>query len=462
MLYLFSGTPRRLDMATCLQQLAGAWTLNLKTECVDVKRSAKHDLSLAKVRQSYLDRIAAKEFDAVLLSPPCASFSRAPWANFRGPRPVRSYDSPRGLQKLTPAERDRAILGNIFADFSYEVATLVADGAATFFGMVQPEDLGALASGPHEGLRPASMWQWPQLADLLSKGLRTVAFHQASFGTPYAKPTRLLLRTSLPMPDRVYEGAPCYDAKGYYTGPLPSARGHGAMFQRQATGAFRTSGSEQWPAKLCQWLSAMLVSTCLHAANAAVGEGDHASSVETLPPSSETFPLNHPEGPRVLGGTGPPRFCRQLGGGKPFHDGGGLCSPGRWPHHARSYADGPQWEWLRKRTLELILGKVGSLEQLEKDFRMAAGGEKGCTLVSDTDLHHQLRELWKGWLEAQDLGEEGLLDVAPGQPLHLRLLRAMLEAAGDRIGTSSGRLKRGYPSGSWTRYLEPHTSSRSS
>ena len=71
------------------------------------------------------------------------------------------------------------------------------------------------------------------------------------------------------MPDCVYEGVPCYDAKGCYTGPLPSAKGHGAMFQRQATGAFRTSGSEQWPAKLCQWLSAMLVSTCLHAANAA-------------------------------------------------------------------------------------------------------------------------------------------------------------------------------------------------
>ena len=29
------------------------------------------------------------------------------------------------------------------------------------------------------------------------------------------------------------------------------------------------------------------------------------------------------------------------------------------------------------------------------------------------------------------MGEEGLLDVATGQPLHLRLLRAMLEAAGD-------------------------------
>ena len=86
-------------------------------------------------------------------------------------------------------ERDRAILGNIFADFSFEIATLVAEGAATFLGMEQPEDLEALPAGPHEGLRPASMWQWPQLADLLEKGLRTVAFHQASFGVPYAKPT---------------------------------------------------------------------------------------------------------------------------------------------------------------------------------------------------------------------------------------------------------------------------------
>ena len=110
-LYLFSGTSRRLDMAACLQHLATAWTLDLKTECVDVKRSAKHDLSLPHVRKSYLDRIAAKEFDAVLLSPPCASFSRATWANFKGPRPVRSYEHPRGLETLTPAERDRAIRG---------------------------------------------------------------------------------------------------------------------------------------------------------------------------------------------------------------------------------------------------------------------------------------------------------------------------------------------------------------
>ena len=119
MLYLFSGVARKLDMATCLQQLAATWALDLGTECVDIKRSAKQD----QVPDSYLDRIRAKEFDAILLSPPCASFSRTTWANFRGPRPVRSYELPlEDLEKLIPVERDRAILGNIFADFSFEIA----------------------------------------------------------------------------------------------------------------------------------------------------------------------------------------------------------------------------------------------------------------------------------------------------------------------------------------------------
>ena len=206
MLYLFSGVAHKLDMATCLQQLAATWTLDLRTECVDIKRNAKLDLSLPQVRNSYLDRVRAKEFDAILLSPPCASFSRATWANFRGPRPVRSYELPRGLEKLTPVHG--AGPRNIFADFSFEIATLAAEGAATFLAMEQPEDLGALPTGPHE--------------------------HQASFGVPFAKPTRLLLRTALDMPDFVYEGLPSYDDQGYYKGPLPSAQGFGKMFQRQA------------------------------------------------------------------------------------------------------------------------------------------------------------------------------------------------------------------------------------
>ena len=64
---------------------------------------------------------------------------------------------------------------------------------------------------------------------------------------------------------------------------------------------------------------------------------------------------------------------------------------------------------------------------------MAAGGERGCKLASDQELHHDLRKLWKSWLEGQDLSEPGLLEVAPG-PAPL--------ATG--IATPSGKPRRGY------------------
>ena len=91
------------------------------------------------------------------ISPPCATLSRATWATRRGPRPVRSLAEPRGLAKLTTKERDRAILGNIFADFACEVAR-VALNAAKFFVMEQPEDLGAMPLGydPFVCTNPAS------------------------------------------------------------------------------------------------------------------------------------------------------------------------------------------------------------------------------------------------------------------------------------------------------------------
>ena len=113
--------------------------------------------------------------------------------------------------------------------------------------------------------------------------------------------------------------------------------------------------------------------------------------------------------------------------------------------------------------LKLVIAKVGSEEQLEKEaFRMAAGGEQGCSLTSDPELQSQLRQLWKEWLEAQDLSEPELLEVPPGQPLHLRLLRAMLAAAGDPTASSSGRRRMGYPWASWIRYRGRPTSSKNS
>ena len=47
--------------------------------------------------------------------------------------------------------------------------------------------------------------------------------------------------------------------------------------------------------------------------------------------------------------------------------------------------------------LKLIIAKVGSEEQLEKEaFRMAGEGEQGCSLASDPELQSQLRQLLEG------------------------------------------------------------------
>ena len=60
------------------------------------------------------------------------------------------------------------------------------------------------------------MWQWPQHGELVNLGLRSVCFHQSSFGAGYHKPTRLLLKTNLGLPDFVLEGLPEFDDQDYY------------------------------------------------------------------------------------------------------------------------------------------------------------------------------------------------------------------------------------------------------
>ena len=264
-LYLFAGKPRQGDMTQCLQQQALGYQLRIT--CVDIQCRPSVNLANTVERQNLLARIRAQEFDAILLSPPCSTFSRAPWANFKGPQSVRSATKPRGLDKLTAAERHRCILGNIFADFTWEVVELAIEVHISFLLLEQPEDLGVLARGPYKGQRPASMWQWPAMAKLATPpNVTTLALHQSSFGTDYPKPTRLLLLGAHHLPDFCYVGPPTYDKDGSYTGPLPRLQHRSSMRNRATNGPFKTAGTEQWPVRMCQWIAAMLIQACSAAA----------------------------------------------------------------------------------------------------------------------------------------------------------------------------------------------------
>ena len=166
-LYLLVGKPRKWDMRDCLAKLGHEQGVDIQIDCIDIQRKPRIDLSKKKERDKLLQAIRSGAYDAILLSPPCSTFSRAPWANFQGLRPVRSYATPRGFATLTGAERKRCALGNIFADFIWEVLELAAELGIAFTLLEQLEDLGAMCYGPRAGQRPASMWQWPQLEKIL-------------------------------------------------------------------------------------------------------------------------------------------------------------------------------------------------------------------------------------------------------------------------------------------------------
>ena len=68
---------------------------------IDVLVGGKaHDLLDRHSQDQWLARVEAGEFDMLVLSPPCGSWSRANYANDDGPKPVRSRRYPWGIPHL--------------------------------------------------------------------------------------------------------------------------------------------------------------------------------------------------------------------------------------------------------------------------------------------------------------------------------------------------------------------------
>eukprot|EP00435_Cladocopium_sp_Y103_P066411 s288_g28.t1 len=139
------------------------------------------------------------------------------------------------------SERKRADWGNVMADFTFKAFRLQVvevNGMALF---ENPEDLGAVKSGENRGIRPASMWQWPEFETLVQLDqVSTVAFYQQDFGTDYLKPTRLLLGNLRKAHDSFHWGVPTFDDQGAATRQLVGSTGS----------SFATTGSEQWPSNM--------------------------------------------------------------------------------------------------------------------------------------------------------------------------------------------------------------------
>ena len=194
---------------------------------MDIQRDGKCDFTLSAVQKRWLQRIDKGEFYAIVVTPPCSTFSRAVWANEAGPYPLRSHLFLRGFPWNAGARKDKAQFGNILADFAFEALKRQFKHEESVGVMEQPEDLGRTKRERIPGHSPASMWQFQQFWDLLEEAsVVSVVFAQLDFGLESVKPTRFLMRMAAPLHPAMCFGSPQFDEDGWYIGPCQRGLEH--------------------------------------------------------------------------------------------------------------------------------------------------------------------------------------------------------------------------------------------
>ena len=131
-------------------------------------------------------------------------------------------------------------------------------------------------------------------------------------------------------------------------------------------------------------------------------------------------------------GNGSPFLTGPLRRRRPFHDGAGLCSAGRWPPECRVADPTPLAALLRKDLLSLLRGSV----DVSKVIAQLACGRCETSPFSPA-LVEAGRNIWsshvrtfalqQGWLDPA----LALLDTTPDQPYLLHCIGAHLRAIGD-------------------------------
>ena len=225
MLYLFAGRARPSDVREHLQNLCKANSIQLEMVEYDILRGAEFDLSKQEVWDSIFAQASAASFDAILLSPPCGTFSRARFhfAGNNGPRPLRTRAHLRGFPWLRNSDLHAVALANFFIDKCIELAGLQASIGKYFIFELPSGDI------------PGSVWDFPSMRSLVETcGAATWPLHQCFFGADSAKPTRLASNLR--------------------------PRDHGKPLLGRENNEWRTSAAAAYPPLFCDFLARMLLS----------------------------------------------------------------------------------------------------------------------------------------------------------------------------------------------------------
>ena len=145
---MFSGCKRKTGLANVLRQWSNQHEeFDIEVEEWDIANGDAFDLLNEHNHSSLMARLQAGEFAMVVMSPPCGTWSRAPWANQFGPRPLRSFGEPWGFPWLEGPRLKKVANSNIFIRFCMEVLSLLEQSSFVIaFLLEHPENLGAVTS----------------------------------------------------------------------------------------------------------------------------------------------------------------------------------------------------------------------------------------------------------------------------------------------------------------------------
>ena len=527
-LYLFAGRKRKNDLKSYLDKHAALNNLTLHMKEVDLLQNGENDNVLDdKVWHQILETISRGDWDTIVGTPPCNEFSRAKYANTKGPRPTRSRQYPRGFPWLKGVSKTKSDAANVLVDRTLEAfKTGHLSPANSKWLAEHPEDLGDTSNGGS----PASIWQFPEMSELIvSTDAVEGALHQCRYpGAASSKPTRLAGSVKK-IGKMLHLGRPRFNRSMVYLGPLPRKCGHKRhkpiLGWNEALGKFNTEPTSDYPPGMSEDMAIAIVEDFVERQpsqsinthtdpRTACGKGPSSTS----PPRAAEPPVPSPPSPprrRVSFGNEaivvddttslttpplgssvaeeplpsirkrrkrnkphddqfwatvmanrttskssleeephwhalvkdhdtsdededkvvrPPVGSGVVGHGPPleswatkrfraFHDGSGLCSPGRWLP-----ADRQDTCFLIQSIRESLLEIISTMDVKRIAATLACGKATQCPFTSEQI--NLGRTAWAACFPAV-LGEDMPLEPEPGQPFLCELIGETLRIAGD-------------------------------
>eukprot|EP00438_Fugacium_kawagutii_P025006 Skav230588 [mRNA] locus=scaffold3317:113267:119014:+ [translate_table: standard] len=238
--HLYSGRRRTEDFQDHLQRLLPIPGIEVAVISIDTAISETMNIHSTDLWQPLVNAARCQRIGALLMGPPCESWSSARHQTLdaedgtsgrRGPRPLRSATEPWGIQCLSIPELMQILIGT----------TLLLKG---IFLLVLVAAYGGLTICEHPGIpfdeTHASIWRTGLIKMLVRNGwfLKLCSIMQWRFGSPGVKPTALMY-TGVQLPAILRR----YELQGIQK---PTQ----LLIGRNESGSFRTSAAKEYPGQL--------------------------------------------------------------------------------------------------------------------------------------------------------------------------------------------------------------------